>query len=189
MFYGVAVASDVVATFQHKRESELRDCRRAIGRNVADGNTALGCGDGIDDIEAGCKHPDIFDIRAGVQNFLCDFHLVHDNRLIIADAFDNGVEVVGRPVVHGKLAEISEPVPRKVAGVFGKTVQNNDFHKFLHEKVLKVPEFAKTLLHFNCTLKSGRCKYSFSRKRQKRTIFLQNNRKKLSFYRTFLPFE
>lgn len=127
--YGPVVMADMVADLEQKRDRELADRRRAVGRDVADGDALFFCIRIVDDIVARGQHRDHFKVRALVYGPLRDRGLVHDHDLRVSDALgDQGRFDVRRAVIDRDLAQRLEPVPAQITGVFRVAVQNNDFH-------------------------------------------------------------
>ena len=61
------------------------------------------------------------------QQIFGDVHLVHQNNLAVADAFD-GFFFGIRPVIDGQLTELAQAVVGQVAGVQRVSVKNHNFH-------------------------------------------------------------
>ena len=126
---GVAVVADVVAGLEQQGDGILADRGGAVGRDVADGDTALpGAGD-IHDVVARGQHADHFDVGAGLEDRPRQRRLVGQHDLGIRDARDRLRGICqARPVIDRHLRQLPQPIPAQIAGIFRITIQNHKFH-------------------------------------------------------------
>ncbi|MPM72368.1 hypothetical protein SDC9_119342 [bioreactor metagenome] len=122
----VAVMRHVMADFEQHSDCKLPHRRRAIGRDIANGDSALFCGGSIHNVVACRQHADVLHARACRQRLSRERRLVGQNRVRIFDAGDDFL--LRRAVVHRHLAERFQRAPAQVSGVEGKSIQYYDFH-------------------------------------------------------------
>ena len=83
----------------------------------------------VDHVVARGKNRNQLDIRALVDRFLRNGCFVHDHDVSVSNALGNqGRLGVRRAVVDRHLAQRLETIPAQIAGIFGVTVKNHDFH-------------------------------------------------------------
>ena len=128
LMHGLRVVRNVMAYLEQHRYGKLRDGGGAVGRDVADRYAASLCVFIVDDVIARRSDGDIFKAGAGVDDRVAYRDLVCDDDLRLAYAADDLRLIVRAAVIDRIFAELTEPVPAQVAGVFRISVKNNCFH-------------------------------------------------------------
>ena len=127
LLHGGVVCAHMVAQFQQQRKSVLRHRHGAVGGYVGDHNAALTGGLHIHHIIARRQHAYVANLRAGGKGLRSDRRFVGDNNFRIANAGDDFIR--RRVLVYGQIAQRGKAVPAQIAGVFGISIQNHDFHR------------------------------------------------------------
>ena len=145
----------MMADLQQQRDGELTDGRRAVGRDVDDGNALFPGAGAVDHVIARRQHGDELDVRAFVHRRARDGRFVHHHDLRVADALsDQRGFGIGRAVVDRQLAEFFQLIPAQIAGILGIAVQNNNFHGKLSPRfknIFRIYDFSSSSAQARCS--------------------------------------
>ena len=118
---------------QQVGEYHLRDRRRAVSRDVRNGNSSLFRSVGVDDVIPGRQDPDVAELRQTIQHLPGEDRLVRQNDLGLLGPVDDLVRL--RSCMNLQISQGRQPLPREVARIERISVQYDDIHRWFHSFV------------------------------------------------------
>ena len=118
--------SRLLREVQDMRKSHLGYGPWTVGRDVCDWNTVLRSGFAIHNVHARGGYSNVLKFGQTLDGFSGNDSLVGNNDFGIPASLRN---LLGRrAIVNLKSAQFGESIPRKVAGIEGISIQNDNFH-------------------------------------------------------------
>ena len=127
---GLVVVANVMAHLQQQGDGVLAHTGGAVGGHVAHHNTFLLGVVVVGHVVAGGQEGNELQVWTLIYGILGNWGLVGDNHLSSTDSFCNtGILYIGGTIIDRHIPQGLQGTPAQVAGIFGISVQNYDFHK------------------------------------------------------------